>query len=261
MSNAIPHKTLALGIAALLVFGLAACDRNIIVDRGDATAAGADPRLPVEWFAARPQVLRAELDAARGRVWTLEADGVEVYDARRGDKLRSVRLPGWTWVGWPDACSPGLALGASGEAVITSNVLPVLWRVDGESFEVTRHDLALEDPAGKDIGFSGLTYSAARNAFFAVGGLEGSLWSVDPALSRARPIALSASLPKGCGVFLIPGSGRAGADALCVITESGDWTVTLTPDSRAGHASPTYCSNTIRRTTGSPSDPSERGSP
>lgn len=242
MSNGILSQLRAVGSAAILSVGIAACNSSVTVDRASGAHARPDKWPPIHWYAARPHVLRAELDAASGRVWALHVNGIDIYEATSDKKVRSIRLPGWQWAGQPDACPPDFAVGPSGEVVVTSNVIPVLWRIDSASFEVTRHDLDVEDQRGKDIGFSGLTYSARRNAFFAVGGLDGSLWWIDPSLMRAQPVALSAPMPRACGVFVMSGAEQRGSGTLCVQTELGDWTVDLVPDNRAGYAHPTQCS-------------------
>lgn len=263
MSNGILSKPMVVVISAILSVGIAACDSNVTVDRASGAQARQAKRLPVEWYAARPHVLRAELDAARGRVLALHRDGVDIYDATSDEKVRSIPLPGWIWAGRTEACPPDFAVEPRGDVVVTSNVMPVLWRIDSGSLEVTRHDLAVEEQSGKDVGFSGLAYSARGNAFFAVGGLDGSLWSIDPSLVRAQRVALSASMPRACGVFVMSGVSQAGSDALCVHTELGDWTVDLAPGNRTGHAQPKQCSadSTIPRAPRQTAGPSQRGSP
>ena len=42
----------------------------------------------------------------------------------------------------------------------------------------------------KDVGFSGLTYSERNGAYFAVSGLHGTLWRIDPLLRQQCPSLL-----------------------------------------------------------------------
>jgi streptogramin lyase len=115
-----------------------------------------------------------------------------------------VRLPGWVWAGAPYGCLPDLALGPRGEAVVTSNVLPTLWRIDPDSLAVSVHALALDADDDKDVGFTGLVYSPQHGAFFAASHAHGSLWRIDPQLRTARKMPLSASNPQPCGLALRP---------------------------------------------------------
>jgi len=92
------------------------------------------------------------------------------------------------------ACLPDLALGPRGEVVITSNIVPTLWRIDPETLAVSMHPLVLEADTGKDVGFSGLVYSSEHGAFFAVSDPHGSLWRIDAPFTSARKIPLSAPI-------------------------------------------------------------------
>src|SRR5256885_13970178 len=83
------------------------------------------------------------------RAWELGRDGVYLVDSAGPAKL--ARLEGWQWAAAAYACPPDLAVGPQGEAVITSNVLPVLWRVDPQTLAVTVHSLALDADTDKDV--------------------------------------------------------------------------------------------------------------
>jgi hypothetical protein len=132
--------------------------------------------------------IRYQVDPARERVWRLSRDGVFVLDLAAPAKL--VHLEGWLWAAPPYACPPDLALGPNGEAVVTSNVVPVLWRVDPHTLAVSVHPLALDADADKDVGFSALVYSPEQGAYFGVSHAHGSLWKIDAQLRRAQKIAL-----------------------------------------------------------------------
>jgi hypothetical protein len=206
-------KKMAASIAAVLSIGIAACESKVT----PATAKGVAP------------------------TWSLHTDGVDVLDAATTAKLRSIRLPGWVWANELYACPPVLALGPNGEALVSSNVQPVIWRIDPASFEVTRHELALDD-RGRDVGFSGVAWSGRQGAYFAASGLDGSLWRIDRDLERAQRVPLSGGMPSACGLRMLSDDARNPAQfALCVRTERGDWTVTLSPDHRSGHARPAPC--------------------
>ncbi|MCC6193775.1 MAG: hypothetical protein IT518_04835 [Burkholderiales bacterium] len=188
MRDGIPGiRMLAVG-AVIVSAGIAACDWSGVADRVGDGRPHRDKEPPAHWYAARPHVLCAQLHAGSGKLWVLHVDGVDIHDATGEQRIASIRLPGWMWVRAPDACPPDFAIGPGGDVIVTSNVMPVLWRIDASSLEVTRHHPGIEEEA-REIGFSRLTYSARRNVFFATGAFDGSLWRIDPTLVRARRIA------------------------------------------------------------------------
>ena len=146
---------------------------------------------------------RSQVDLARNRVWVLTPEGVLLFELSR-PKRAAVRLPGWVWAGAPYGCLPDLALGPRGEAVVTSNVLPTLWRIDPDSLAVSVHALQLDADTDKDVGFTGLVFSAQHGAYFAASDAHGSRWRIDTLLRTAQKIPLSASLPRVCGLALRP---------------------------------------------------------
>ena len=152
-------------------------------------------------------VARQQADAARQRAWSLDAEGLSFHDRSAPAKTVQIPLPGWVWVGPPRGCPPNLALGPRGEIVVTSDVLPTLWRVDPVTFEVSVHPLALDADTDKDAGFSGLVYSSRHGAYFAVSHALGSMWRIDPLLKTAHRISQSFDLERPCG----PVGGRTTA--------------------------------------------------
>ena len=131
----------------------------------------------------------------RRRLWLLTREGVAVTDA--GGQTVEVPLPGWLVVAPPYGCPADLALGPSGEAVVTRTSCH-RWRIDPETLAVSVHPLALDPDAGKDIGFSRLVYSSEEHAFFAVADHHGSLWRIDPELSQAHMVQPSETAPRKC---------------------------------------------------------------
>lgn len=225
---------------AILLLALAGCDSGVRTQGATPNPAGLES--PLDRYLARAEVLRARGDEARGRIWTLHADGVDVYDARSDQKLRAIALPEWVWAGELHACPPDLVVGPEGEVIVSSNVVPVLWRIDPASFAVSKHELTVLEDKGREVGFSGMTYSARQGALFAVNGLDGSLWRIDLALLRAQTIPLSSPMPRACGVSAKAGVAASRMGTLCVQGEERGWTVHLAPDYRSGYAHPGSCS-------------------
>jgi hypothetical protein len=143
--------------------------------------------------------VRHQLDAERNRVWLLTGEGVAIYDAAAPGRVLRVPMPGWHFAGEPYGCLPDLALGPNGEAVISSDVVPVLWRFDPETFAVTRHEPRLNADNDKDVGFTALSYSPAQGAFLAVSGPHGTVWRIDGQLRQAQKMVRQVPRGKGCG--------------------------------------------------------------
>ena len=177
MSGYISKRSAAsvLGVVAMTV-AFAGCDSD--------AASSSMPRvsvtksIPQDWYRGEQPMLRYRVDEVRSRIWVLTPVGVALYEASTGEQIAEVPLPGWIWVGEKYACSPDLAIGPRGEAVISSNVVPTLWRVDPVTLVASKHDLAIEDE-GRDIGITALAYSAQQGAYFAVSPSKGSLWRID----------------------------------------------------------------------------------
>jgi hypothetical protein len=125
--------------------------------------------------------------SAPSQRYQLTSEGVRVHSA---SDSRTVLLPGWIWVAAPH-CPPVLAIGPNGEAVVTSNVVPMLWRIDPDTLAVSTHALALNVDLDKDVGFAGLFYSTEQAAFIAYSDIQRSVWKIDPALTRAEKLGAS----------------------------------------------------------------------
>lgn len=227
MSNAIASLSLVAG----LIVALGGCDGRVASNQPSRAAAAA----------SEPNV-RYQVDAAHGRIWWLTRDGVFVRDARAPQKI-AVPVPGWQWAGEPYGCLPALALGPNGEALVTSDVLPTIWKIDPDTLAVSEHALVPDADADKDVGYTGLVYSSEHAAFFAVSGLHGSLWRIDPALTQAQKIAVSAPMPKACGVAVRAPQKAERLSRLCVRGQQGDWTVQLAPDYRSASVRSAACSD------------------
>jgi hypothetical protein len=208
---------------------------------------GAAPPQAAKATHGRPQLQlpngRYQIDPARNRVWLLTDEGVFVYDLSRPERI-ALSLPDWLRLPAEYGCLPDLALGPSGEAVITSNILPTLWRIDPDTLAVSLHPLVLDADTDKDVGFSGLAYSPQHGAFLAASYAHGSLWRIDPLFKEAQKIALSAPIPEPCGLALQSRSSQQPLSRpaeLCVRTPHGSWSVVITRDSRSAYVSAAPC--------------------
>jgi len=127
-------------------------------------------------------MLRYQVDTGRDRSWWLTRDRVLLHSASQPKK--ALALPGWLWAADPH-CPPDLALGPDGEAVVTSNVVQTLWRIDSRTLAVSVHEVALGADSGKDVGFVALAWSAEQGAFFAYSTRATKVSSID--LGTVRP--------------------------------------------------------------------------
>jgi len=201
-------------------------------------------RSKVLWFIAAASLLSGP--AAAEQTWVLDVDGVYMQQARK--PRVEVKLPGWHWAHEPYACPPAVAIGPRGEALVTSNVLPVLWKIDPQTLAVTVHSLELDADLDKDVGFSGLVYSARDGAYFAVSELHGTLWRIDPLLRRAQKIALSEPVRGACSMSMQRQERTSRFSRLCLDRRN----VHLAPDQRSAYVQSTGCpSNPFALTGGS----------
>jgi sugar lactone lactonase YvrE len=139
----------------------------------------ADSREPLllPAFAGSPEVLAAMTHRARGERWDLRASSVVV----RGPSgvARAIELPGATVSGSRDSCPPDLLLDRSGAAYVSSNAMPVIWRIDPASHAVERLEIRLEEDADRDIGFSRLAWGTSGRTMYAASSPPGALWRID----------------------------------------------------------------------------------
>ena len=132
---------------------------------------------------AEPYRIRADLQ--RNRYWVLGDDHVSVHDAVNRKLIRQIKLPGRNvadFVAYPD-----MVLDRTGAALVSSNITPMLWHIDPDSFNVTRIDIKLQTRENWDTGFSGLAYTA-DGALFGVTSFASSLWLLNISEAKATPI-------------------------------------------------------------------------
>ena len=134
-------------------------------------------------------MLGYQVDGERNRSVWLTRDGVLIHSAAA--KPVRVELPDWIYAGGP-YCPPSLALGPKGEVVVTSNVIPTLWRIDAESLAVTVHPLKLDSDRDKDVGFAAVVYAPEQRAYVAYSETQRSTWKIDASLSGASKVAAAA---------------------------------------------------------------------
>jgi hypothetical protein len=124
------------------------------------------------------------VDGARGRVWTLTREGLYVRDIASAQR-RYVELRDWISVAESHAAMPAMIFAPGGDLLVTSNILPVIWRVDPRTLAVHVHRLDLDRRQGNDFGFTSLTYSARDAAYMAMSETPAGRWRIDASLTKA----------------------------------------------------------------------------
>lgn len=188
--------------------------------------------------------LRIQVDARRSRAWVLNNDAVYLYDVPTGRLIRRIELPDWSFVGEVYSCAPDLALAPSGAALVTSNVMPVIWEINPDNMTVRQHKLSPDADNDKDVGFTGLAFGQGGRDLFGVSSLLGSAWRIDLAAGKAHKLRLSEPIRGACGLTVLHGEtpkGGDGAPVLCVAGAKTSRRVELTPDMSAGRTSAAPC--------------------
>lgn len=221
---------------------------RVLASMAAALLAACEGKPPIQATPAQAEIARSfevrhQIDPVRGRVWWLTRDGVFVHELSRTARAE-VSLPGWQVAGENYACMPDLALGPRGDAFVTSNVSPVIWRIDARTLAVTEHRLQLDADQDKDVGFTGLVFSPAHGAFYAASEAHGTLWRIDPALGGAQKVAVSAPIRGACGLAVVSHVATRQSQkfsSLCAQAEGGDWMIEVTPDQRSAFVRAVSC--------------------
>jgi hypothetical protein len=136
-------------------------------------------------------------DALRDRTWALRADALYLYESRTGTRARRFTLPGWIYVTPRFACEPDLLVEATGTVIVSSNIVPNLWRVDPDASTTVELQLVLEPEAGRDLGFTALRF-ATHGALHAGGSTDRSRWQID--LLNLKAIRLESAVASAPGL-------------------------------------------------------------
>jgi hypothetical protein len=149
--------------------------------------------------------IRVRMDTARSRLWVLGLEHVRVYDTATKQRIWQVELPGWSV--YDADCMPDLVVDASGSAFVSSNVVPQLWRIDADSFEVRAQEITLRGRENWDTGFAALAFNR-DGALYALTSTANSLWSIDVANASAEMIEAYHPPTKGCSLTTLASSRR-----------------------------------------------------
>src|SRR5204863_2390370 len=137
-ANVLGALAIAIAVAGCFESGATSVgigEQKSVAAAGEPREDPAERALP-DWVRSDQPILRYQLDVVRDRLWVLTPEGVELYDAATRGKIAHISLPDWLWAGEPYSCAPDLALGPRGEALVSSNVVPKLWRIDPVSRSV-----------------------------------------------------------------------------------------------------------------------------
>jgi len=143
------------------------------------------------------KILRVKPDPARGRSWVLGLDAVQVREARTGQVIRNIRIPGWMVA--RTVCAPDLVLDRSGSAYISNNAQPKLWRIDADNFELKEIPIILIGRERWDVGFGALAF-AADGSLLALTSAAGTLWRIDADRRTARLVETGLPFSRTCSI-------------------------------------------------------------
>jgi hypothetical protein len=133
---------------------------------------------PGDPTAGDTQVLRVRIDVARHRTWILATDGLYVHENGSDAAPARIRLPGWMHLARAQACPPAIALGNDGTAMVSSNAVPTLWRIDASGTRVERMEIGLVPDDRRDLGFASLQFEGT-DIVNATAAVDGSRWRID----------------------------------------------------------------------------------
>jgi hypothetical protein len=125
------------------------------------------------------QQLRVISDPAHGRRWVLGWGAAYAYDTATGQLIRRVPLSGASLSGARGLRRPDMVLSRSGAVIVSSNVEPVLWRIDPERFEVSRIDIVVDSDKDKDFGFTALSWISDEKTLYAMSTVAATQWRID----------------------------------------------------------------------------------
>ena len=152
------------------------------------------------WIAAageEKETFRVMPDPSRGRSWALGLDAVRVREARTGQVIRKIEIPGWMVA--RTVCAPDLVLDRSGSAYVSNNAQPKLWRIDGDSFELKEMPIILMGRERWDVGFGALAF-AADGSLLALTSAAGTLWHISADRRTARLVDPGAPFSRTCAI-------------------------------------------------------------
>ena len=132
--------------------------------------------------------VQAHADPAHGLRWELGWGAVFAYDEASGALVRRISLADASFSGARTMCRPDLLVGPSGAVIVSSNVEPVLWRIEPGSFEVHRYDIARDADLEQDFGFGALMWGASEKELYAENAATGTRWRIDLDTSSAIKI-------------------------------------------------------------------------
>jgi hypothetical protein len=140
--------------------------------------------------------IRVRRDELHARIWVLRADALYLYPYDSQAPARRFTLPRWIYVISRSACEPDLLVEAGGTVIVSSNIMPSLWRVDPEASSAIELELEAQPQTTRELGFTALRW-AGPGALHARGSLDRSRWLID--LPNRSATKLEGAVPgAGC---------------------------------------------------------------
>lgn len=148
--------------------------------------------------------LRVQVDAPRNRAWVLNRDAVYLYDLPKKTLIKRIELPDWLFVSEAYSRGPDLALAPTGAALVTSNVVSTIWKINPEDLTVRQHRLSLDADNDKDVGFTGLAFGPGGRDLIGTNSTLGSTWKLDLDAGTARKLPAASTSPVATNTQTLP---------------------------------------------------------
>ena len=139
--------------------------------------------------------IRIRRDELRDRTWILRGDALYSYEYGPGGTSRRFALPGWIHVSARNACAPDVFIEAGGSVIVSSNIVPSLWRVDPTVANAVELSMEVSPATRKDFGFASLQ-TTENGELHGRGSIDRSLWLVD--LANRSAIQLDETHATSC---------------------------------------------------------------
>lgn len=147
----------------------------------------------------RTHVLRMRMDNANQRLWILDYDAVYIYAADTATLLTRIPLP--ILVSDRRHCLPDMVLDAKGDAYISENRVPKIYRV-AASGSVSALDGILEQRM-ESPGFSAMALSPDGRFLLAGRSAGGDLWRIELSTGQHRLIDTAPPMDGVCALQIV----------------------------------------------------------
>lgn len=175
-------------------------------ENGAITVVPLDPtRKPAVWRQPLAdhghRAIRLAVDDARGRLWVLDHGAVYIYDLNNKELIKRVIFLATKTS--QASCLPDMALDRQGNAFISDNTRPFIYRIGSGSLEIAQWLADERLSPFPDSGISAMAIGQDGKSLFAVNGFSGEFWRLDLETRSMHRLAIPANALRGaCGLVI-----------------------------------------------------------